>query len=225
MELRAYGQLFKRRWPFVVIPALVVLAVGLATYTPPGLFYTVGVRFLVGQAPSAAADLEDEERLANWQTSEYIVNGVADWVNGTYFSQRVSDRLKEQGLDVPHLAIFGGLRADNTRSMLQLSLNYPDRATLEAMVRAATAVLLAQNAEGIPQLGGISAEIIPLDEPIINAIPAPITNRLDLPIRLAVALAAGFGLALLVDYLDHTVRDRRELEALHLPVLGEIPKK
>ena len=225
MELRAYGRLFKRRWPFVVIPALVVLAVGLATYTPPGLFYTVGVRFLVGQAPSAAADLEDEERLANWQTSEYVVNGITDWVNGTYYSQRVSDRLKEQGLDVPHLAIFGGLRADNTRSMLQLSLNYPDRDTLEAIVRAATAVLLAQNAEGIPQLGGISAEIIPLDEPIINAIPAPITNRLDLPIRLVVALAAGLGLALLVDYLDHTVRDRRELEALHLPVLGEIPKK
>lgn len=225
MELRAYGRLFKRRWPFVVIPALVVLAVGLATYTPPGLFYTVGVRFLVGQAPSVAADLEDEERLANWQTSEYVVNGITDWVNGTYFSQRVSDRLKEQGLDVPHLAIFGGLRADNTRSMLQLSLNHPDRDTLEAIVRAATTVLLAQNAEGIPQLGGISAEIIPLDEPIINAIPAPITNRLDLPIRLVVALAAGLGLALLVDYLDHTVRDRRELEALHLPVLGEIPKK
>lgn len=225
MELRAYGQLFKRRWPFVIIPALVTLAIGLATYTPPGVFYNVGVRFLVGQPPTAAAGQEDEERLANWQTSEYIVNGVTDWVNGTYFAQRVSDRLREQGLDVPHLAIFGGVRADNTRSMLQLSLSYHDRATLEAMVQAATEVLLTQNAEGIPQLGGVSAEIVPLDEPIINAIPAPITARLQLPIRLVVALAAGLGLALLVDYLDRSVRDRRELEDLGLPILGELPKK
>jgi capsular polysaccharide biosynthesis protein len=39
------------------------------------------------------------------------------------------------------------------------------------------------------------------------------------------ALGAGAGLALLVDYLDPTVRGRKELEEMGLPVVGEIPKK
>ena len=41
----------------------------------------------------------------------------------------------------------------------------------------------------------------------------------------AIALAAGFGLAMLAEYLDPTLRERREIEAIGLPVLGEIPKK
>ncbi len=224
MELRAYAQLLRRRWPVMLIPALVVLIIGLATYEPPGVFYNVGVRFLVGQSPSPAADAEDEERLANWQASEYIVNGVTDWVNGTLFAQRVSQHLATQGVDVPHLTIFNGLQADNTRSMLQLSLSYGDRETLAAIVAAAITVLQEQNSAGIPQLGGVAAVIIPLDEPIINEVRAPITSQLGWLVRVALALAAGLGLGLMVDYLDRTVRDREDLAALELPVVGEIPK-
>jgi capsular polysaccharide biosynthesis protein len=33
------------------------------------------------------------------------------------------------------------------------------------------------------------------------------------------------GLAFLVDYLDPTVRHRKELEEIGLPVMGEIPRK
>jgi capsular polysaccharide biosynthesis protein len=36
---------------------------------------------------------------------------------------------------------------------------------------------------------------------------------------------AGVALAFLWDYLDDTVRDRREVEGLGVPVLGEIPRK
>ena len=44
--------------------------------------------------------------------------------------------------------------------------------------------------------------------------------------RLAKSLfGAGLILAFLVDYLDPTVRERKELEAMGLPIMGEIPKK
>ena len=42
--------------------------------------------------------------------------------------------------------------------------------------------------------------------------------------RQAVGLVVGIGLAFLLDYLDSSVRDRRTLEELGLPLLGEIPK-
>ena len=162
MELRQYWNIIRRRWLLALIPAVVVLAIGLATYTPPGQAYNVGMRFLVGQSPADAAILEDEERLANWQASEYVVNGITDWVRGTRFAEAVSAELAAQGLDVPAGAIFGGLAADNTRSMLQLSLTAADPETLAAMMDAVVVVVQTQNAEALPQLGATSTASSPV---------------------------------------------------------------
>jgi capsular polysaccharide biosynthesis protein len=85
--------------------------------------------------------------------------------------------------------------------------------------------LIEENYLGLPQLGGESADLVQLDQPVINQIPPGISKQLDLPFRLAIALAAGFGLAFLVEYLDPTVRNREDLESYGLPVLGEIPKQ
>lgn len=225
MELRQYWNILRRRWGLALIPAVIVLVVGLATYRPAPTAYNVGMRFLVGQIPTDAADLEDEERLANWQTSEYVVNGITDWVRGTRFADAVSAELAAQGVDIPAGAIAGGLAVDNTRSMLQLSLTAGDAETLAVMMDAVVAVLQAQSAAAIPQLGGETAVVIPLDDAFINPIAPGLTSQLDLPLRVALALGAGIGLALLVGYLDPAVQNRKDIEAIGLPILGEIPKK
>ena len=75
------------------------------TYRRPPERYNVGVRFIAGQAPTEATGLSDESRLANWQASEYIVNTLRDWVQGGQFAEMVSQRLAEQGLEVPLLAV------------------------------------------------------------------------------------------------------------------------
>ena len=49
-------------------------------------------------------------------------------------------------------------------------------------------------------------------------------ERLDLPLRLLLALAAGVALAFLLDYLDDSVRSAAELEEMGLAVVGEIPR-
>jgi capsular polysaccharide biosynthesis protein len=190
MELKAYWQVLKRRWLLVLIPAVIVLAVGVATYTPPGVFYNAGVRFIVSQAPSEAAADSDEQRLANWQTSEYIVNGLTDWVRGGQFAQLVSQRLAESGTAIPAGAINGSIAADNVRSMMTFSMNHPDPVALEKMMNAAAEVLTEQNEVGLPQLGGETAVLVQLDQPIINQISASLFDQLQLPIRFILALAA-----------------------------------
>jgi capsular polysaccharide biosynthesis protein len=224
MELRTYGKFLKRRWLLLVIPALVVLLAGVATYQRPSPGYNVGVRFIVGQAPSTAAAESDEERLANWHASEYIAYGLKDWLLTGHFAELVSQRLAGQGLAVPAGAIRGSIGADNTRSQVVIFMNHSDPALLAAMIQAAVAVLVEENDKGLPQLGGQPAVVNPLDEPQINANPAGLRSQLDLPLRVVLALGAGVGLALLVEYLDPTLRDRDEVEALGLPVMGEIPK-
>jgi capsular polysaccharide biosynthesis protein len=223
MELREYWKVLRRRWMLVLIPAVTALLVGLLTYRPVPSSYNAGVRFIVGQPPAPAAS--DEGRYYNWLASEYIVNGLNDWVRGGNFAQAVSEHLAMQGVAIPPGAIQGGLAADNARSMLTLSLNGADAAMLEQMMSSAIVVLTEQNAAALPQLGGETAVLVQLDEPVVNQIPAGIRNQLDLPLRVALALAAGIGLALLAEYLDPTIRERRELERMGLPVLGEIPQE
>jgi capsular polysaccharide biosynthesis protein len=225
MELRAYGQLLKRRWIWIVIPAAVALVLALVTYSPSGPLYNAGVRFIVGQEPTKAADLSDEERLANWKASEYVVNTLADWVKGGQFATLVSDELAAQGVTVAPQSIVGSTVSDSTRSMMVLSMTYHDAAILEQMLNKAAAVLKEQNDLGLPQLGGIPAELVQLDEPIVNQVPASITKQLELPLRILLAIGAGIGLAFLVDYLDPTVRERKELESMGIRVIAEIPKK
>lgn len=225
MELRAYWQILKRRWLLVVIPTAVVLVVGLVTYSPPGTAYNAGIRFIVSQEPSEAAAESDEERLANWQTSEYIVNGLTDWVRGGQFAQLVSERLAESGLNIDAGAVRGSIAADNTRSMMTLSMTFGDAAALEAMMNAAAAVLVEENEVGLPQLGGETAALVQLDQPIINPVTAGILEQLQLPLRIVLAVGAGVALAFLVDYLDPSVRSKEELEEMGLAVMGEIPRK
>lgn len=225
MELRHYWKLLKRRWLLIALPMVVVAVLTVATYQAPSTYYNVGMHYLVSQEPSSAADTADEQRYYNWLTSEYIVNGLTDWVKGSEFATAVSAELAENGWEIPAGAIQGSLAADNVRSKLEISLNNPDPNALEAMMAAVTVVVQEQNATALPQLGGETAVVVPLSEPVINPISSGIRSQLDLPIRILVALIAGAGLAILVEYLDPTVRESRELEIMGLTILGEIPKK
>lgn len=225
MELRQLWIILRRRWALALIPAVVVLLAGLATWRPAPPAYNAGVRFIAGQPPGAAAAEFDEQRYFNWTTSEYIVNGLTDWVRGGKFAEAVSLRLAAQGIDIPAGAIQGGLAADNARSMLTLSLTAGDATQLQQMLDAVIAVLTEDNAAALPQLGGETVVLTQLDEPVVNTISAGIRSQLDLPLRVALALAAGLGLALLAHYLDPTVRGREEVARAGLPIIGEIPRE
>ena len=225
MELRQYWTILRRRWLVLVIPTIIILAVGLLTYQPPGTVYNVGVNFIVGQTPPTEAVTNDEQRYYRWLASEYIVNGLVDWVRSTSYTGLVSQELAAQGIDIPASAIRGSLAADNARSVMTLSLTWGDEAQLAVMMDAAITVLAEQNAGALPPAGSEPVIVTQLDEPVINAIPAGLQSQLDLPIRVALALAAGIGLALLAEYLDPTLRSRADLETIELSVLGEIPKR
>lgn len=225
MELRRYWIVLKRRWLLLIIPSIVVLIFGLITYQPPPPAYNAGVRFIVGQPPAVDSELIDEQRYYNWLTSEYIVNGLTDWVKGGQFAEAVSAYLAQQGSDVPAYAIQGGIAADNARSMLTISLNYGDPQELEMIMEGVIAVLIAENSQALPQLGGETAILTQLDNPVVNPLPAGVRSQLELPLRIVLAIAAGIGLAFLVEYLDPTIRDRREAQLLGLDILGEIPRK
>ena len=223
MELRAFYSIFRRRWLLVLIPPLVVALFSLVTYQPPPApGFNVGVNFIVGQTPAPEANVADQERYYNWLGSEYIVNGLTDWAVSGNFKTAVSNQLAQENIDVPPGNF--SVAADNVRSKLQLSIQHGNAETLASIMNAAITVLNEQNADALPQLGGETAVLVLLDEPIVTPLPRSLSSLLDIPLRQAIGLAAGLGLALLVEYLDPTIRTRQEAEEMGFAVLGELPK-
>lgn len=223
MELRAFWEIFRRRLLLVLIPPLIVALFSAVTYQPPPApGFNVGVNFIVAQSPSPGTALADEDRYYNWLGSEYVVNGLTDWAVSGNFKTAVSNQLAQENINVAPGSF--SVVADNVRSRLQVSIQHGDAETLAQIMDAAITVLSEQNADALPQLGGETAVLVLLDEPIVTPLPRSLSRLLDIPLRIAIGMAAGLGLALLVEYLDPTIRTRQEAEEIGFAVLGEIPK-
>jgi capsular polysaccharide biosynthesis protein len=228
MELWLLWKIIKRRWWLIALPALAALVYAVYGYlkAPPGGGFATQIRYTAAQPPDEDEGLVsyEDDFYHPWTTSEYIMNGLMEWVRTNSFAQAVSEELAAQGMEIPAGAIQGAIVSDSERSVMTVYFSWPDADQLEAIAEAATVVLQTQSEDYFPQLAGSPLEVAALDDPMIGAVPPPLTARLNPVIRFGLGLGAGFALALLVDYLDRTVRTRSELEAMGLPVLAAIPK-
>ena len=229
MELREYAQILRRRWWIPV--ALVVLTglfslVQLRPWQTPAPTYTATLRLLIGVAPAAPADAAAyDPRYYAWLTSEYLVDDFTQVVRSDLFAQKVSERLADQGISVPAGAIRGSAATGQLHRIITLDLSWPDQAQLAAIAQAA-ADELQQNADFyVRQLGSEPTLVTLLDGPSFGQMGQSLRSRLELSLRLGLALILGLGLILLLDYLDTSIRHRRDLDDLGLPVIGEIPRR
>lgn len=221
MELQLIGRLVRRRWWLMLIPVVVVAAITLPDLlrddAPSSAGYTTRITYSAAQAlnlPERDGDYQDV-----WLASELTVNAFTDWVRSGRFREDMAEVI-ERDVNLAALSIF----ADNVRSIGVITLVYPTAEGLEAASQAAIEVLQTRNQRYFPQLGGDPAQVTILDQPRIAPAPLPLTNRFEPLLRLAAALAVGIALAVLIDYLDPTLRARDELERVGIPVLGDIPR-
>jgi capsular polysaccharide biosynthesis protein len=224
MEFLDYLTIARRWWWLIVLPALVVGVYGLATTHRPAPTYSASVRYTAAQPATLTSAPGYDPNYYRWLTSEYIVTGLRTWVQSGAFAQAVSDQLGRHGVQVPAGALAGALGADNSHSILVVSLTWGDAGQVGTIFDAVTAVLQNQNAAAFPELGGQAAVVQPLDSPGAAPQAPSLRSRLDLPLKVTLGLAVGVALALAAHYFDPFVRDRRELERLGLPVVGEIPR-
>jgi capsular polysaccharide biosynthesis protein len=229
MELRALWKIVVRRWWLIALPGLATVAVAAYGYVkaPPRGGFTTSVRYTAATPPTAeqAANPYEDSLYYPWLTSEYVINGLTDWVRTGSFAQDVSDELAAQGVEIPAAAIQGSISADNARSIMVLTLSWGDAAQLAQISQAATAALQQHSADTFPQFGDAGVEVVALDTPGIAPVPPPLTARLEPLVRVALGVAAGVALAFLVEYLDPTLHARQDVEAMGIAVLAEVPKK
>lgn len=221
MELHTLLKILKRYWYFVVIPPVLVGLFTLITYRAPAPGYAATLRFSVGYAPDTQTTSLYDRNYPAWLTSEYIAGGLSDWAKTGDFAQAVA---QAAGGNVTPGEVAGAIVSDHLRSIVVLYLNGGDAEKLAAIGAAAIQVLQTRNSVVFPQ-NGAGATVTPLDEVVVAPAPPALRARLDIPIRLTLGLALGAALAFAAYYFDPRLRDRAEVEALGLSVIGEIPKK
>jgi capsular polysaccharide biosynthesis protein len=184
------------------------------------------MRFNVGLVPeSRSGDYYAYDRYYTWMSSEYLVDELTEIVGSEAFARAVSGELADSGLDLPAGSLRGSLGADRRHRILTVYITWGDQAQLGQIANAAAKALQEHSPDFLGQLGTTDADIRLIDPPVVLPAARSLKDQLDLPIRLFLALVAGVTLAFILDYLDDTVRDRAEVEAMGLVVLGEIPAR
>jgi len=221
MELIRYWRIVRRRW-WLIVGLLALVAAGtLLTYdwSPPQM-YVVTMRFNVGLDPVPPSDAEyTYDPLGIWRSSEYLMDDLASAVRGADFARRVAARLGDPGTN-----LAGVLGAATEFRVLTVSAHGPDEAQLVEIAAAATAVLNEEAAALVGPLGDARPVLRPIDPPVVVPMGRGLRDKLEIPIRLGLALLASVAGVFLLDYLDRSVRGPDELEAMDISVLAEIPR-
>ncbi len=227
MELRAYWAVIMRRWWLPIGLALLVAALALIVqrpWQPRPVSYSASMRFNVGIQPERIPGVYTYDRYYTMLTSEYLVDDLGEIVRSQVFAGAVSQRLADQGITVPAGAIGASAQPGKLHRILTISINWPHEDELRAIANAVTATLTDSTADFFGQFSADEADIRLIDPPVVGIVGRPAREQLDLPLRILLALAAGLGLAFLLDYLDRSIRDRADVEKLGLPILAEIPR-
>jgi uncharacterized protein involved in exopolysaccharide biosynthesis len=218
MELRQYWRIVWRRWWLVAALVGIVLVVSLVMAQEPEPVYVASMRFAIGIEGSEPVNAASGEgRSDAWLASEYLADDLSEVLKGGDFASRIGERV---GFEVPAGTIF----ASREHRIMTVTVTWRDRDQAQAIAEAVGAALQDGGAGYFPQLVGVEAQAVLIDGPGIGQVGRSLTDKLNLPIRLFVGLVAGVALAFLWDYLDDTVRDRAEVEALGVSILGEIPR-
>ena len=224
MELRQYWRIVQRRLWIVAVLLLLVLAVSLAFEPARVPTYQATMRFMMGLEPEdKSGDYYAYDKYYTWLAAEYLIDDAAELVRSSSFAAAVSKRLAGRGISVPAGVIGGSTQAGQLHRVLTVSVSWGNEDQLADIAEAVMAVLPDEIARHLSQVGtsGVTASLI--DPPATVLVGPSLREKLDVPLRLALAVVAGVAIAFLLDYLDDTVRTRQELDEAGVAVLAEIP--
>lgn len=223
MELKLYWHIIRKRL-WLVLGLIALVALSYWVFRPPTIqTYTAHMRFVVGLKPEPnTGNYYTYDRYYTWLTAEYLVDDLAEIVKSRAFANDVAALA---GIDIPPGAIQAATSAGKLHRILNVSITWSNAQELAHIANACVETFLKRGDAYFAQLGTDSGVFSLIDPPNIVPNAPSLRQRLDLPLRLILALVAGLGLAFLLDYLDDTVRHRADLEELNLSILAEIPRE
>ncbi|MBI3978740.1 MAG: hypothetical protein HY331_11205 [Chloroflexi bacterium] len=226
MELREYRRLIVRWWWIPTLLAVAVAALTLAVGDRVRQSYQATVRFVVSVPPQASGaeggSRSYDPRYYAFLSTEYLVDDLSEIVGSRVFAQAVAAELNDPAIS-PEM-IQSAERPKKTHRVLSVAVTTADPDLTGRIASAIGRVLESRGPELLAQYPGDVVAIRQIDPAVVVPVVAGSRSYIDLAVRVALALAAGVGLALLLEYVDTSVRDADDVERLlGVPVLGEIP--
>ncbi|MDI7275728.1 MAG: hypothetical protein QME94_07105 [Anaerolineae bacterium] len=231
MEIRQYVRIAWRwLWLIAGLP-LLVLAVSLLRARapqPPG--YVATMRFNVGVAPEEPQEpFYTYDRYYTWLTAEYLIDDLAEVVRSREIAEAVTAEAARLGLarEVGPGTVQGATSGGKLHRILTVSMGWGDRDELEVLAQATATVLSEGRTPYFAQLRQLGTPVVMhlIDPPSISPMGVSLRSRVEMPLRVMLALLAGIALAFFLEYLDDTVHEPRDLSARGVPVLGAIPRR
>ena len=225
MELKQYWQIVKRRFWVPLVLLLLVAAFSLVSRQPMPVQYVATARLLVDVPPLADSQNMGgfDPRLTAPQATEYLVDDFSVFVTGDVVAQGVSRRLADRGIQIPAGLIQSSTSSQQLHRVVVVQASWGDPEEAMAIVQAATEFLQEEAPAYFGRLGNMQPEVRLFDGPNVGPVPVGLSHRLDLPVRLLLAVIAGIAVCFIWYYVDPFVRDRAEIEALGVPVMSQIP--
>jgi capsular polysaccharide biosynthesis protein len=221
MELREYGRILRRYWQLIVLLPLLAGAFTFLTYEEPAVTYGYELQYSVSFLPAAEGSFEEDPVLSAVQASEYVADDMTEVLRGSRFASFMQQYLSEP---LPAGALTSATRISKVHRLVTVNLSAPTQeqaAELGNAFKQATEQDLSALLDELWGTGQLRLELV--NDSGVYPIGGGLRSRLDIPLRVGLALIAAVALAFALDYLDDSVRSRDEVERLVGPVLGEIP--
>lgn len=221
MELRQYWSILKGKlWVVVVLTGLAFVFSVL--FKPEYQeSYQAQTKLAIKPNTQALAGSYYSAEYYDYLASEYLVDDIAAAVETGAFMADIQERLKTRPGGPP----FGAITTKKMHRVLTIDVTSSRMADATDIARTAGELLAEPGAKYWKQLGASSVDVAVIQPAVIVAAPGEKRTLLDIGIKTLLGLMVGVGLAFLLDYLDDTLRTRGDVEALGLPLLGEVPRE
>lgn len=215
MELRNYFEIFQRRRGVIIITVLVAALVAFVSLRFANVSYVASAPLRLGMRSGATLDystLEYAVRLKNTFADLAVSDPALTLVQQRINNARSIDELRESI----------SVQFPNNNELMTVVVRDSDPALAAAIANEVAAILISENQRSASGrsfvVDLISAASVPLKSDTSTQLLIPFFGVL-------VSLAAGLGLALLLENLDTTIRNTSEVTSLvKLPLLGSVPK-
>lgn len=233
MELREYGRILLSRWWLLIL--LPLLAGGFTLYQtpdqpkPPPPTYMYDLQYSISFLPMVISDIDQDPRLGAVQVSEYVADDLSQIFQGTLFATYVEQYLDDKDGNKANTAkIAASIRVAKAHRLVTLVLRAETKDDLYNLADAIKVAIPNHIQPLLNELWGIGQlrlELVndtgPMIDPESLVSPPP---GVDISPRIALAFLAAVALAFGLEYLDDTIRLRKEVEQWVGPVLAEIPR-
>ncbi|MBP2241871.1 capsular polysaccharide biosynthesis protein [Cytobacillus eiseniae] len=213
ITIKELFNILKKRWLIIVLtPIMIGLTVGLITHYLLTPFYQASTQILVNQKNSEVNMMELSSNVDLINTYSVIIKSPAilDKVN------------KELNLLQPREQLTNKIAIDMHENSQVFSVTVEDEAA-ERAVDIANAISEIFQREIVNIMNVDNVNILAKAELVDSQKPISPNALWNITVAIVVGMMVGIGIACLLEYLDNTIKDGKDVEKyLGLPVLGSI---